>query len=75
MTTPVRPYLRDGRPSAPPLRRNPNPPDWIIIAAAIALAAAIMFACLGCRSPRPGERYPILSPIDPVTEETIDVRH
>jgi hypothetical protein len=77
MTASVRPYLRDGRPSAPPLRRNPNPPDWIIIAAVIATIAAMMHAGCGCSTSRKSspDRYPIVVPLDPVTEEIINVRH
>jgi hypothetical protein len=62
-------------PLSPHLRRNPNPPDWIIIAAVIALLAAMMHAGCGCRSSRSPDRYPIVVPLDPVTEEVIDVRH
>ena len=75
MTASVRPYLRDGRPPAPHPRRNPNPPDWIIVAAVIALLAAMMHAGCGCRSSRSPDRYPIVVPLDPVTEEIINVRH
>jgi hypothetical protein len=58
MTASVRPYLRDGRPPAPLPRRNPNPPDWIIIAAVIALLAAMMHAGCGAFSFSAGDGRP-----------------
>jgi hypothetical protein len=32
---------------------------------------AVMFACFGCASSRNPSRYPILEPLDPVTNQEI----